>query len=89
MSAPRNPPDIPAAPPWAFQNRLALDKLFSAGFTTEKQILNMQLEDLSRLDNISNIEINIIIEFKKAIKNKKLVAFLSDNYKEERNDRNA
>ena len=48
----------------------ALDKLFSAGFTTEKQILNMQLEDLSRLDNISNIEINIIIEFKKAIKNK-------------------
>lgn len=67
----------------------ALDKLFSAGFTTEKQILNMQLEDLSRLDNISNIEINIIIEFKKAIKNKKLVAFLSDNYKEERNDRNA
>ena len=67
----------------------ALDKLFSAGFTTEKQILNMQLEDLSRLDNISNIEINIIIEFKKAIKNKKLVAFLSDNYKEERDDRNA
>ena len=67
----------------------ALDKLFSAGFTTEKQILNMQLEDLSRLDNISNIEINIIIEFKKAIKNKKLVAFLSNNYKEERDDRNA
>lgn len=67
----------------------ALDKLFSAGFINEKQILNMQLEDLSRLDNISNIEINIIIEFKKAIKNKKLVAFLSDNYKEERDDRNA
>lgn len=67
----------------------ALDKLFSAGFINEKQILNMQLEDLSRLDNISNIEINIIIEFKKAIKNKKLVAFLSNNYKEERDDRNA
>lgn len=67
----------------------ALDKLFKAGFTDEKSVLNMRIEDLLKLDNLTNIEISIIIEFKKAIKNKNIVAFLSSNYNERRNDNNA
>lgn len=61
----------------------SLDKLFKAGFTNEKSISSMKIEDLLKLDNLTNIEISIIIEFKRAIKNKNLVAFLSSSYKEE------
>lgn len=60
----------------------ALDKLFKAGFLDEKAILNMKLEDLSKIDNLTSAEVSIIIGFKQAIKNKKLVAFLSSEYKE-------
>ena len=61
----------------------AIDKLFKAGFTNEKTISNMKIEDLLKLDNLTNVEISIIIEFKKAIKNKNLFAFLSSSYEEE------
>lgn len=54
-----------------------LDKLFSAGFTTDKSILNMQMEDLLKIPSLTAVETNIIIEFKKAIKNKQIIAFLS------------
>lgn len=56
----------------------ALEKLFNAGFVDEKSILNMKLEDLLKMPNLSTIEVNIIIEFKKAIKNKTVIAFLSN-----------
>jgi hypothetical protein len=59
----------------------ALDKLFSAGFVDEKSILNMKLEDLLKMPNLSTIEVNIIIEFKKAIKDKNIVTFLSNQEK--------
>lgn len=59
----------------------ALDKLFKAGFLDEKAILNMKLEDLSKIDNLTSTEVSIIIGFKQAIKNKKIVAFLSNEYK--------
>lgn len=64
----------------------ALDKLFKAGFTDEKSISNMKIEDLLKLKNLTNIEISIIIEFKKAIKEKNLVAFLTYSYKEREDD---
>lgn len=54
-----------------------LSKLFDAGFNTEKKILMMKMEDLSRINNLSSDDSLIIIELKKAIKNKELVAFLS------------
>lgn len=54
-----------------------LEKIFKAGFTTEKDILNIQLDDLVKLNDITGNEIMIIIELKKAIRNKKLIAFLS------------
>ena len=54
-----------------------LEKLFKAGFITEKDILAIQLDDLVRVPDINGNEILIIIELKKAIRNKKIIAFLS------------
>ncbi len=56
----------------------ALDKLFRAGFVEEKNILNMKLEDLLKMPDLTTIEIGIIIDFKKAIKDKSIVKFLSN-----------
>ena len=56
----------------------ALDKLFRAGFVEEKNILNMKLEDLLKMPDLTTIEIGIIIGFKKAIKDKSIVKFLSN-----------
>ena len=64
-----------------------LDKLFSAGFNTEKKILAMKLEDLEKLDNLTSSEMMIIIDFKRSIKNKQIIAFLSC-YKEKGNEKN-
>lgn len=64
-----------------------LEKIFKAGFKTEKEILNIQLDDLQRIQEISTIDIIIILELKKAIRNKKLIAFLS-GYEEERKEVN-
>ena len=41
-------------------------------------ILNIQLEDLVKINDISNTEIATLLDFKKAIRNKKIIAFLSD-----------
>ena len=57
----------------------ALEKLFNAGFVDEKSILNMKLEDLLKMPNLTTIEVNVIIRFKQAIKDKNIVAFLSYN----------
>lgn len=57
-----------------------LDKLFTAGFVDEKSILSIQLDDLEKIQDVSSIEITIIIDLKRAIKNKKIIAFLSGNY---------
>lgn len=62
-----------------------LEKLFSAGFNTDKKILAMKLEDLEKFDNLSSSEMLIIIDFKKAVRNKQLIAFLS-GHKEKGND---
>ncbi len=61
-----------------------LEKLFKAGFREEKSIINIQLEDLRRINDISSNDINILIDLKKAIKDKKVIAFLSG--KEERKE---
>lgn len=69
------------------QTTKTLDKLFGAGFNTEKKILAMQLEDLEKINNLTSSEMMIIIEFKRSIKNKQIIAFLS-GYKEKGNDKN-
>ncbi len=63
-----------------------LEKLFNAGFNTDKKILNMKMEDLEKLPNLTSSEMMIIIDFKKAIKNKDIIAFLS-GYKEKGNEK--
>ena len=62
-----------------------LEKLFGAGFKTDKKILAMKLEDLEKLNNLTSSEMMIIIDFKRAIKNKQIISFLS-GYKEKGND---
>lgn len=61
-----------------------LDKLFNAGFNTDKKILAMKMEDLEVLPNLSSSEIFIIINYKQAIKDKKITEYLS-GYKEKGN----
>ena len=62
-----------------------LEKLFNAGFNTDKKILAMKLEDLEKLNNLTSSEMMIIIDFKRAIKNRQIISFLS-GYKEKGNE---
>ena len=62
-----------------------LEKLFEVGFNTDKKILALKLEDLMKIPNLQNNETMIIIEFKNAVKNKKIIEFLS-GYKEKGKD---
>lgn len=57
-----------------------LEKIFKAGFNDEKEILNIQLDDLVKIPDISGPELLMIIDLKRAIRNKKLIAFLSGNF---------
>ena len=60
-----------------------LDKLFKAGFVDEKSILAIKLDDLEKIQDVTSVEITIIIDLKRAIKNKKIIAFLSCNQERE------
>ena len=62
-----------------------LEKLFGAGFNTDKKIRAMKLEDLEKLNNLTSSEMMIIIDFKRAIKNRQIISFLS-GYKEKGNE---
>ena len=63
----------------------ALEKLFGAGFNSDKKILAMKLEDLIKISNLTSSEIAIIIDYRMAVKNKQITAFLS-GYKEKGTD---
>ena len=54
-----------------------LEKLFSSGFDTDKKIIEIKLEDLARLPNLQSMEIAIILELKKVIKEKQIISFFS------------
>lgn len=56
-----------------------LEKIFKAGFKTEKDILNIKLDDLTRIQDVNGNEIIILLDLKKAIKNRQIIAFLSNN----------
>ncbi len=60
-----------------------LEKIFKAGFTDEKKILAIQLDDLEKISDISSTDITIILDLKKAIKSRKIIAFLSCNEEKE------
>lgn len=63
-----------------------LEKLFKSGFNTEREILSIQLEDLQKIPDMSGNDIKILIELKKAIRSRKIIAFFSGI--EERNEEN-
>ncbi|HJJ16763.1 MAG TPA: hypothetical protein OIM63_01565 [Bacilli bacterium] len=56
-----------------------LEKIFKAGFKTEKDILNIKLDDLTRIQDVNGNEIIILLDLKKAIKNRQIIAFLSNS----------
>lgn len=56
-----------------------LEKIFKAGFKTETDILNIKLDDLTRIQDINGNEIIILLDLKKAIKNRQIIAFLSNS----------
>lgn len=55
----------------------SIEKLFNAGFDDDKLILSMQLEDIEKIEGITIQDINTIIKFKKAIRTKQVVKFLT------------
>lgn len=63
-----------------------LEKLFEAGFNTDKKILGLKLEDLENFNNLTSSEMMILIDFKKAVREKQIIAFLS-GYKEKGKDK--
>lgn len=56
-----------------------LEKIFKAGFKSEKDILNIKLDDLTRIQDVNGNEIIILLDLKKAIKNRQIIAFLSNS----------
>ena len=56
-----------------------LEKILKAGFKTEKDILNIKLDDLTRIQDVNGNEIIILLDLKKAIKNRQIIAFLSNS----------
>ena len=54
------------------------EKLFDNGFDTEEKIKKMEFEDLDKIPKLQSYEAKIILELKNAIKNRNLIAFLSN-----------
>lgn len=54
-----------------------LEKIFKAGFTDDKSILAIKLEDIVRMEDMSSTDLNILMDLKSAIKEKKVIKFLS------------
>lgn len=53
-----------------------ISKLFDEGFTTEKDILSMTVDDMLLLPGITVAEITIINELQKAVKSNKVITYL-------------
>lgn len=56
-----------------------LNKLFQAGFTDEKAIISMTMDDILALSGISVFEISLINELQKSIKAGRIMSFLGGN----------
>ena len=61
-----------------------LEKIFKAGFIDDKSIIAIQLDDLEKIPDISSSDITILLELKKAIKTKKVIAFLSNGIEKQK-----
>ena len=56
-----------------------LNKLFQAGFTSEKAISAMSMDDILNLPGINVSEIALINELQKSVKGGMLISFLAGN----------
>lgn len=56
-----------------------LNKLFDSGYKTEKDVLNLKIEDLIIIGCFSMMEIEAIVKLKEAVKNNKIISFMSGN----------
>lgn len=55
-----------------------LEKLFDAGFKTDKEIIKMQMCDIKKISGgLSSQELNIVLEIQEAIKHKELIPYMS------------
>lgn len=60
-----------------FKERIrVLEKLIKIGYTTDKKIIDMSIEDLIQSPNFNRSELTIAVGIKKAMANKNIVAFL-------------
>lgn len=54
------------------------EKLFEAGFKTDKDILKMQMSDITKINGgLSSQELVYVLEIQDAIKNKKIIPYMS------------
>ena len=53
-----------------------LNKVFDAGYTTEKEILAMSIDNILAIPNISVADISVINDLQKAVKANKVITFL-------------
>lgn len=61
------------------------EKLFEAGFKTDKAILKMQMNDIKRINGgLSSQELNFVLEIQEAIKNKELIPYMSGKQSEKK-----
>ncbi len=61
------------------KNVSTISKLLEAGFTTEKDILSMTLDEILRLPGIRLADIKCINELQKSIRENKIITFLCNN----------
>jgi hypothetical protein len=59
-----------------------LEKLITSGFDTDEKIRNMKIEDIFNIKGLTSVDISNIKELIEAIKNKKVIAFFSENRRE-------
>lgn len=59
-----------------------ISKLLEAGFTTEKDILSMTLDEILSLPGIRLADVKCINELQKSIKENKIITFLCSNNNE-------
>lgn len=55
-----------------------LNKIFDAGFTEEKAIASMTMDDILSIQGITVAEIGIINDLQKSIKANKVISFLAE-----------
>lgn len=56
-----------------------LNKIFEAGYTDEKEIAAMTMDDILSMQGITIADITIINDLQKSIKANKVISFLGDS----------